>query len=291
MTKAFLRKQVLADNQEVTIWTDGTATVKFDYTTKRDGVRRVTRTYGPGHIKLLGDGDGNTKLRKNAKKGVKSFGLSLAPNTVAGVMNTCPWASRGCIQGCLNHQGMGSWADNVATSRIGKTILLALDPEWFVEQLCAEIERKCSDPDTQYVIRLNVFSDIAWEKYNVIQRFPHVEFYDYTKAPHRAGQILPNYWVTFSRSESNDDAAVEVLARGDNVAIAFAAENYVTNKSKYQSLPKTWNGFDVIDGDETDLRFDDDRGVVVGLRLKAHSYEQRQKSIESGFPVLVQIGE
>ncbi|MDC0283395.1 hypothetical protein OAK55_01465, partial [Akkermansiaceae bacterium] len=30
-------------------------------------------------------------------------------------------------------------------------------------------------------------------------------------------------------------------------------------------LPKTWNGFAVIDGDESDLRFLDGTGKVVGL--------------------------
>jgi len=60
-----------------------------------------------------------------------------------------------------------------------------------------------------------------------------------------------------------------ILGQGGNVAIVFRGE-----------LPKTWNGFDVIDGDESDLRFLDKKGVVVGLVEKGLA-----KKDKSGFVV------
>jgi hypothetical protein len=45
-------------------------------------------------------------------------------------------------------------------------------------------------------------------------------------------------------------------------------------------LPKTWGGFKVINGDETDLRFLDGKGVIVGLVAKALA-----KKDETGFVI------
>ena len=64
---------------------------------------------------------------------------------------------------------------------------------------------------------------------------------------------------------------------------------FVANRAKLQDLPEQWNGFPVVDGDLTDLRYLDPKGGhVIGLRLKAHSHEERNKAIESGFAVLWQ---
>ena len=41
---------------------------------------------------------------------------------------------------------------------------------------------------------------------------------------------------------------------------------------------ETWKGFEVVNGDETDLRFLDKKGVVVGLIEKG-----RAKKDETGF--------
>jgi len=81
---------------------------------------------------------------------------------------------------------------------------------------------------------------------------------------------------------------LNVLRNGGNVAVPFAdlSANYVGNRAGLQSLPTTWQGYHVIDGDESDLRFQDTRGRkhgrVVGLKLKAHSTVERQQAIASG---------
>ena len=68
------------------------------------------------------------------------------------------------------------------------------------------------------------------------------------------GELPSNYHLTFSCSETNEKIAKIVLQLGGNVAVVFRNQ-----------LPETWNGYKVINGDESDLRFLDKQGVVVGL--------------------------
>ena len=68
---------------------------------------------------------------------------------------------------------------------------------------------------------------------------------------------------------------MEVLQAGGNVAVVFA-----TKKNK--ELPDEWKGYKVIDGDKSDLRFLDDKNVIVGLRAKGDGIKD-----ESGFVVKV----
>jgi hypothetical protein len=77
--------------------------------------------------------------------------------------------------------------------------------------------------------------------------------------------------LTFSRSESNDKIAKLVLEMGGNVAVVFRNQ-----------LPQTWNGFEVVNGDETDLRFLDKKGVVVGLIEKGRAKKDQTGFVQEG---------
>ena len=245
--------------------------------------------------KLMGDGDSNTKLRKNGAA-FETLGLSLSPHKSAGLGNLCTHASSGCIASCLNEQGLASVFDAIKEARKRRTEIFYRDREWFIGRLKTEIANRCKlakKRGTRVAVRLNVFSDVIWDRVapSIFTDFPQVSFYDYSKHPKRFGAILPNYWVTFSRSETNDRYCERILESGGNVAVAFAdmSGKFVGNRAGLQTLPKTWRGFKVIDGDISDLRFEDTRGRkrgrVVGLRLKAHSNEARAQAIESGFAV------
>jgi hypothetical protein len=48
----------------------------------------------------------------------------------------------------------------------------------------------------------------------------------------------------------------------------------------FKDVPDTWQGFPVINGDESDLRFLDPAGVVVGLKAKGDA-----KKDASGFVI------
>ena len=62
----------------------------------------------------------------------------------------------------------------------------------------------------------------------------------------------------------------ELHGRGMNYAVVF----------KNKKLPAGYDGYPVINGDESDLRFLDKKGVVVGLYAKGHA-----KKSNSGFAV------
>lgn len=244
---------------------------------------------------VLSDGDSNTKTRKNRKRGYLTFGCSLAPYRQSGVGNLCPFASPGCVEACLDHQGMGAVFRDIHLARVAKSIVFQLERQWFLDQAHHELlaaERKSDREGSDLAGRLNIFSDYPWETTGLIQDHPRIEFYDYTKNPKRAGLLLPNYWVTFSRSEINHNECLRVLSAGHNVAIPFdtgRVGNQVSAQACADDLPRTWLGYPVIDGDVTDLRFLDPRGRtrgrVVGLRLKAYSHQERNQALSSGFAV------
>lgn len=234
-------------------------------------------------MKLLGKA--NAKTVKGERFGFLTFILYLAPSKISGY-NTCPMASAGCAAACLFTAGMGKFK-NVWDARVRKTIRFFEDRENFLADLVSDIEagiRKGERDEMTPVFRLNGTSDIRWENYpvirdgveypNVMTAFPNVQFYDYTKLPNRRN-IPDNYHLTFSRSESNDDHIPTALDHGMNVAVVF-------DTKKKHSLPKNYMDLPVIDGDVSDLRFNDPKGSVVGLRAKGDA-----KKDDSGFVVTV----
>ena len=211
---------------------------------------------------------GNAKTRKGEKLGFITFGIHLAPASLSG-FNVCKDASAGCAAACLNTAGRGAMS-SVQKARIAKTRLFFSDKNAFLAMLWDEVEkaiRKAKKQDMQPCFRLNLTSDLPWEKIKlngatIFDAFPSVQFYDYTKSPARmsaflAGEMPANYHLTFSRSESNGEIADAFLKSGGNVAMVFR-----------KSLPSRYLGAEVIDGDETDLRFLDGSGKVIGLKEK-----------------------
>ena len=60
---------------------------------------------------------------------------------------------------------------------------------------------------------------------NIFDHYPELAFVDYTKNPKRFDRKLSsNYSLTFSRSETNEATALQLLARGINVAVVFAGD-------------------------------------------------------------------
>lgn len=218
----------------------------------------------------------NTKIKKGEKLGWKTLGLSLAPANLSG-KQLCPHRSKGCELACLNTAGMGVFS-NVQEARIKKSKFLIEQRDAFLAALNKEIanaERTATRRNGKLAIRLNVLSDLPWQNLIDMNKFSGVQFYDYTPNPQRMiqflrGELPPNYHLTFSRKENNQ-AVVELIANmGGNVAVVF------------DKLPDTYLGKRVIDGDDTDLRFLDDKNVIVGLKAKG-----KGKKDESGFVVKV----
>lgn len=220
---------------------------------------------------------GNPKLMKGEKKGFLSFVLHLAPADLSG-KNTCPKATEGCKAACLNTAGRGGMfkkgesTNVIQEARKRKTRMFFENRDVFLTDLAAEIKAGVMMAEKKgltAVFRLNGTSDISWEKYGIIEQFPDVQFYDYTKVRGRKVSHLSNYHLTFSRAESNEMDARRAAADGMNVAVVFKKE-----------LPATYFGKTVVNGDDTDLRFLDPHGVIVGLKAKG-----KAKKDTSGFVV------
>jgi hypothetical protein len=167
------------------------------------------------------------------------------------------------------------------TARIKKTKLFHADRNGFVLQLANDIQalqRRAKKKGLEPAVRLNGTSDLPWEKYpvtvdgvrhaNLMAAFPETQYYDYTKITKRAlrfaaGDFPPNYHLTYSLSEVNEEAAGKVLTAGCSVAVVFG-----------MPLPH-WDVVGeaaalVTDGDLHDVRFRD-RGVIVGLKAKGRA--------------------
>jgi hypothetical protein len=224
-------------------------------------------------MKLLSTG--NPKVLKGMKQGYNTYILHLAPYNVSGYQ-TCPKATPGCAAACLNTAGRGGMfkkgesTNVIQEARKRKTRMFFENRAEFMLQLYLDIKKAIKQSEKLGLIpvfRLNGTSDLAWEKYevqdnkNIFEMFPEVQFYDYTKILGRKVKNIPNYHLTFSAADGNDLDVLRAIKEGYNVATVFGIK-------KTEPMPETYNGIPVFNGDESDLRFLDPTGVVVGLYAK-----------------------
>lgn len=248
--------------------------------------------------------DGNPKIIKGNKLGYMTAILHLSPADVAGVGNMCPHSTPGCRAACLNLAGRGGMlhkdtgTNTIQEARKRKTREFVANNSVFASRLIKEIEKfvaKAIRKGAIPCVRLNGTSDILWEHIKVdgksiMEYFPNVQFYDYTKFPSRSfATKLPNYHITFSMAENNAAKAAIALNNSMNVAVVFHVK-------RGKPLPSTYDiggvPVPVIDGDDTDLRFLDPKGVVVGLRAKGKAKKDTTgfvKSVTTQAPQELQV--
>jgi len=222
--------------------------------------------------------NGNPKTDKNLKiESLKKYWikrLNLAPASISG-FNTCASASKGCREACLHEAGNPVFMPQKTLGRVNRTQLYFKDRAKFLYMMTKEIrnhEINCKKHGLKPVIRLNTTSDIMWENHKIMELFPNVQFYDYSKHFKRMikylkGQLPSNYHLTFSRNEANDFQSTQVLNRGGNISAVFR-----------KPLPKKYNGFKVVNADDSDLRFLDGDNIIAGLLAKG-----KAKNDYSGF--------
>jgi hypothetical protein len=212
--------------------------------------------------KILGI-DSNAKTKKGLGFNYTTAIIYLSPSKKSG-KNLCPHSSNGCETACLDTAGMGVFS-NVQEARLKKTMFFLEQKDVFIAKLKKEIanfQKTSTKKDLTPCVRLNGTSDLPWHNIgDIMQTFSNIQFYDYTPNLNRMmqflkGELPSNYHLTFSRKENNDTACFYVLANGGNVAMVF------------NEIPTSYNGFEVVNGDESDLRFLDKKGVIVGLKAK-----------------------
>jgi hypothetical protein len=169
----------------------------------------------------------------------------------------------------------GENTNMIQKARIRKTKYFFEDRDAFMKDLYQDIVKAKKFAEKQGLIpvfRLNGTSDLSWEKYevgttgmNLFQLFPTVQFYDYTKVLGRKVSQYPNYHLTFSKADGNDADVAEALLQGMSVVAV------------YDKIPAG-----VPSADETDLRFLDPKGIMLGLKAKG-----KAKKDYSGFVIRV----
>jgi hypothetical protein len=205
--------------------------------------------------------ESDAKTSKGTALGYLTGILYLAPAREAdGKNNLCPMASEECRAACLYSAGMASVFPTIKRARIARTLLYLSDPAGFKATLIADIRKLVKEAAMRQLkpaVRINGTSDLPKLAREIAAQFPQVQFYDYTKIPQPWKRTMANYHLTFSHPGENLADCLAALEHGINVAVVFAG-----------SLPETWHGYRVVDGDRSDLRFLDPRGMVVGLKAK-----------------------
>ena len=233
-------------------------------------------------VNLLSSGNTNSKTAKNS---LKTFILYLSPyNLNSKGINICPKASKGCAAACLYSAGRGAFS-NVQKARQNKTEYYLRDKKGFVLNLSNQIMKeytKAKKGNYKIAFRLNGTSDIDFVY--LLNKYANLDistlkdfavFYDYTKILGKAKKYInhPNYTVTFSRAEDNNEDANEAIKLGVNVAAVFSGD-----------LPQRYKGAKVLDGDASDLVMIYNKGIVLGLKAKG-----KAKKDTSGFVINTEL--
>jgi hypothetical protein len=235
-------------------------------------------------LSYLGGTNISAKLTKNGKVNQLTYGVYLSPASTSGY-NVCLHSTPECRLGCLATSGRAaidifSGVTRISDARIKKTKLFHEDQQFFMQWLIAEIisnKRKAEKQGLFFSVRLNCTSDIDWATIlvgglNIFEIFPDISMYDYTKQITKLFNPIANYHLTLSYTGYKDTIYQSMLKQGNNIAVVF-------NVKHEADLPKTFMGFPVINGDLTDYRIQDAKGVVVGLKWKRIADRKAEKQI------------
>jgi hypothetical protein len=261
-----------------------------------DCLENILTVKFPVNPVLLGT---SVKIEKGEKQGVLTKVLYLSAFTMArkfGVKrNMCEYATKGCRGPCLGHTSGRLAMDSSQNAQVWKTLVFEFLPEQFYYMLSNELHKfrkYCTTKGKRCAVRLNGSSDINWrEEYpDMFSTFYDIQFYDYTKNLSLAlastreypvsqfnerdsrDSFPKNYHLTYSLTEEDSIEELQrVIRHGVNVAIVFVGV-----------YSDSFHGIPVIDGDESDYRPDDPKGVIVGLTMKG-SIAGKRSMVESGF--------
>jgi hypothetical protein len=222
-------------------------------------------------LSYLGSVNSSSKMAKGLKYNESTYIIYLAPAKSSGY-EVCPMRTDECTAACLNESGRNKidiHKNQINQARIKKTKLFFEDREFFMGWLIYEIgkeKEKAERSGLRFSVRLNGTSDLdpttfKLDNKNILEWFPDVSFYDYTKVSKRFRLLekYTNYDLTYSFSGYNMMDCINLLKEGKGrVAMVFEGKK----------LPTKWSGYDVIDGDAYDMRYLDEQNVIVGLKFK-----------------------
>ena len=238
---------------------------KFNGMSYTDVLNKANFTY-------LGGCKNSTKELLYLKNGCLTYMLYLAPSNLSGYQ-VCP-NDKYCKDLCLNGSGQnkmqiiskGIYGGSINQARIKKTKLFYENREMFMYLLIHEIKRYRNTANKlgiSFAVRLNGTSDLSPELFrfngeNILQIFPDIQFYDYTKVVPRLKLVeaYKNYDLTFSYNGHNWNDCETYLNNNGKISVVF--EN---------RIPKYYRGYKVNDANGYDMRFLDNKGEICGLKL------------------------
>lgn len=243
----------------------------------------------------------DAKTIKGQKLGYLTGILYMAPSMLSG-FQVCPLAAAaGCENACLYRAGLGGVYSSIQNARIAKTQLFFENREYFMACIARDIAKlvqRAMIVGAIPLVRLNGTSDIRYENVpviidadtaafirrtcgfivrvglyaNIMSVFHDVQFYDYTKLANRR-DLPSNYDLTFSYSGlvSFQRYVNTAVSNGMRIAAVFR---------RRADIPSNFLGMECIDGDDSDVRHIEPRGVIVALYAKGPA-----KKDQSGFVV------
>lgn len=245
----------------------------------------------------------NSKLKKlpGRARAYRAIGCAMAPFKFASAgHNLCTWATAGCVEACNGLFAGMNVTPSTRFALIGRARLYLEFRELFKRKLRAEVAafvKLCKRTGRIPAIRLNVSSDIVWERIfpELFAEFPECRWYDYSKGMPRHRRNLPaNYSVVHSWSEKTTFADIESIFAADrNVIMAFDSA-YNPQKHRYGALPESVlfrcreTGREIVaevyDADRQDIRISelDGRRRVGGLHGKSGN-SRVESAVKSGF--------
>jgi len=251
-------------------------------------------------VSYLGNVAQSVKMRLSYENGTMTYCLYLAPWNMSG-HNVCPKGEH-CHEFCLNGSGQnkcdelarGVGGSLINRSRIKKTKLFYENRERFMEILTHEIESKRAKAQRLgygFSVRLNGTSDLSPLAFrecksgkNILELFPNVQFYDYTKVYNRTSLMkkYPNYDLTFSYDGFNWDECEKFLQNDGKVAVVFYSEKGM--------LPKKFRGYDVVDANEYDMRYLDPKRSIMGLHYHKTANDYKSgKFVKPNTPFVIDL--
>ena len=238
---------------------------------------KTLKKYG---INYLGSYAQSAKMKASANNGTITYCIYLAPHNMATPNDNrtvCAF-SQHCAPFCLNSSGRnkgdilarGEGQSLINIARIKRTKMWWENREDFMRLCIHEIKRTKKYAEKKgmgFSVRVNGTSDLNIEQFidpdtklNILELFPNIQFYDYSKAYARSLYLIKkykNYDVTLSYDGFNENACRDFLRQGGKVAVVF---DTLTG-----DMPVSFCGYKVESGNEYDMRYLNSPKCVIGL--------------------------
>lgn len=229
----------------------------------------------------------SSKTVKGEALGYVSAIAYLAPHTTSTRKTVCPYSTPACRAGCLAGAGMGALPKQ-ANARHNRTRLWREDPAGFLAKIAMEIfdlQMLAAQADMALAVRVNGTSDLDIEHIKapngktLMETFPGVTFYDYTRWPLHKRSPSDSYHLTYSLADDRLENAIAYLKGGQSVTVVVEEEYKMEDGGWFLLGDHQVN---VVDGDLHDLRFLDPPGSLVMLKPKGREIYNVPAMIRNG---------